>query len=62
MRMNVQGNLGAGRWKLRECRDADGQVVTDPGRFNDGLVGMLSQQLSAQMSNHAPAIVAGVGS
>jgi hypothetical protein len=47
--------LGAGS---RKRRHADGDVISDAGRFDDGLVGMLGQQFSAQMGNHAQAIVA----
>ena len=50
--VDVQRDLGAGPGQIGECRHADGHVVADAGRFDDGLVGMLGQQLSAQMGDH----------
>ena len=58
MRVDVQRDLGTKSRQIGESRHADGDVVAHAGRFDDGLVGMLGQQFSAQMGNHAQAIVA----
>src|SRR5450631_279532 len=52
MSVNVQGDLAANTWQLGKCRHADGDVVSDAAGLNNGLVGMLGQQLAAKMSNH----------
>jgi len=55
VRMNVQRHFSADGGKIGKRRHADGHVVADAGRLDDGLVGMLGQQLSAEMGNHISA-------
>ena len=50
--VDVQRDLAADCGQFGKCRNADDQVISDAASFDDGLVGMLGQQLSAQMSNH----------
>src|ERR1700674_4036236 len=58
MSMDVQRNLAADPGQIRKCWHTDGDIVSDAASFNHSLVGMLGQQSSAQMSNHAADIVA----
>ncbi len=58
MRVDVQRDLAAESRQIGKCWDADSDVVTDAAGFNHGLVGMLGEQPSAKVSNHAPDIVA----
>ena len=56
--MNVQGNFCAEGEEVGKRRHADGDVVSNASRFNDGLIGMLGQEFSAQVGDHAGDIVA----
>ena len=59
MGVNVQGYFAADGWQIGECWYGDGDVVADAAGFDYGLVGVLGQQSSAEMGDHAADIVAG---
>jgi hypothetical protein len=68
VRVNVQRGLSALRRKRRKRSDGDGHVVAHARAFEDGLIGGLREEASAEVSDHAGVIVAcgwaggGVGS
>ena len=53
----MQRDIASDSRKIGKSRHADGDVVSDAGSFDDGLVGMLGQQFSAKMSNHRGSVV-----
>ncbi len=55
--VNVQGDLAANSGQIGKRRNADSDVVSDASSLDDGLVGVLGQQLSAQMGNHGDSVV-----
>ena len=58
MSVDVQRDFAAESRQVGKCWNADGDVVADAASFNHGLVGMLGQQSSAKVRNHAADIVA----
>ena len=57
MGVDVQRDLGAVRGQFGKSWDGDVHFVADAGRFDHNLIGMLGQQFSAEMGNHALGIV-----
>jgi len=57
--VDVQRDFAADGWQIGECWDADGDVVADAASFDYRPVGVLGQQSSAEMGDHAADIVAG---
>jgi hypothetical protein len=49
-------NFASDRRQLRKSRHRNGHVVTNPGRFNDDLVRMARNQLSAKVGDHAASL------
>src|SRR6202034_3639167 len=58
VRVDKKRNLRASRGQLGKSWHADVYFVADSTRLNDDLIRMLGQQFSAQVGNHAQAIVA----
>src|SRR5437763_6298053 len=58
MRVNVQRNFSACLGQIRERWNRDGHVITDARGLNNDLIGMLGQQLAAEMGDHCWPIVA----
>jgi hypothetical protein len=56
--MDVQDGFGAFGWEGGEGGDTDGDVVADTGAFEDGLIGGLREEASAEVGDHASVIVA----
>src|SRR5579884_1477880 len=52
MRMDEKRNFCAKRGQLRKSRNANGHVITNAAGLNNGLIGMLGDELAAQVCNH----------
>lgn len=57
MSVDVERDFAAGARQIGECGNGDGDIVADTAGFDYGLVRMLRQQSSPQMSNHPADIV-----
>ena len=53
----VHRHFSADATQLRKRRHRDDNVITDTRRLNNGLVRMLGDQTSAQMSNHERSMI-----
>ncbi len=51
--VDVEGGLGTVGWEGGEGGDADGDVVANASAFDDGLVGGLGEEASAEVGDHA---------